>query len=148
MIGRIFPSWIERTVNSTDAYTGKTFQALLLKASYTFDPTDVFVSDLTTASNELPIGVGNYARIPSLSGLSITRTGSVTKVTWSPIIFSLITATGAGAARSMVIAMVGAADSSSPLVLQQDFEAAPDADNEDISITPATTGFIQYTSSP
>ena len=145
MLGKIYPSWIERTVNSTDAYTGKTFIALLLKSSYTFDPTDVFITDLTTATNEL--SGGGYARVTA-SGLLISRSGSVTKVTWNPIVFSLITATGADAPPSMVLAMQGASDSVSPLVFQQDFEVTSDSTSEDITISPASTGFIQYTSTP
>ena len=146
MIGRIFPSWIERTVNGTNDYAGATFLALLLKSSYTFDATDVFISDLTPGTNEL--SGGSYARVSALSGRTISRTGSITKVTWSPIVFGPLTATGSGAARSMIIAMVGASDAASPLVLQQDFETASDSTSETITVTPSSSGFVQYTSSP
>lgn len=153
MQGRIFPSWIQRTVNSTDAYLGKTFGALLLKASYNsgsgIDTTDIFVSDLTPASNEVGGAGVTYSRVTSLTGLTISKSGSVTTVTWNPIVFSLVTATGANAARSMVIYMNTGTDSTSTLVLQQDFEVASDATSEDITVTAAAgSGFIQYTSTP
>lgn len=145
MIGNVFPSWVERTANGTDAYIGRTFVALLLKSSYTFDGTDSFISDLSTSTNE--VSGSSYARVV-VSGTAVSRTGSLTTVTWNPITFPLLTATGAGAPWSMIIAMQGASDSASPLVLQQDFEAAAAASNEDVIITPSTDGFLQYASTP
>lgn len=145
MIGRMYPSWVGRTVDGTDDYTGSTFIALLLKASYTFTDTHVFISDLGTATNEL--SGGGYIRV-NPTGLLITRTGSVTTVTFNPIVFHLITATGANAPMSMVLAKQTAGDSTSPLVLQQYFETAQSATAADITINATSAGFIRYTSTP
>jgi len=145
MLGKMYPSWVERTVNNTDDYVGATYTALLLKASYTFSTAHVFVSDLVPASNEL--SGGSYVRI-ALTGLAISRTGSVTAITFSPILFPLITATGTGAPMSMVIAKVVGSDATSPLILQQDFQTATDVTASDLTITPSPSGFVRYTSTP
>lgn len=146
MLGKIYPSWIERTVKEQDQFTG-TFVALLLNSNYTFDATDVFISDLTTATNELAAGTG-YVRVTP-AGLAVTRAGSVTQVTFNTITFPLINASGAGvAARSMILAKVSGGDTTSALVLQQDFEADKNSVSADIVITPSAAGLIRYTSSP
>jgi hypothetical protein len=145
MLGKMFPSWVERTVNDTDVYTGATFVALLLKSSYTFDSTDVFIADLTPASNEV-VG-GNYVR-KTPTGLSISRTGSATTVLFNPIVFPTLTLTGSNAPRSMILARALGTDAISPLVLQQDFEIASDVNGADVTLTPSPSGFIRYVSSP
>ena len=141
MLGRVYPSWVERTTDETDDWSG-TFIALLLKASYTFDATDIFISDLTVGTNEL--SGGGYARV-NPTGLSTSRTGLVTTTTFSAITFPLVTATGADAAACMILARFGTGDSDSPLIVQQDFEGASDASNEDIVITPSANGFYRST---
>lgn len=145
MLGKMYPSWVERTVNNADDYVGATYTAILLKASYTFSTAHVFISDLVPGTNEL--SGGSYVRVAP-TGLTISRTGSVTAITFNPILFPLITATGAGAPMSMVIAKVGASDAASPLILQQDFQTASDITAADITITPSPSGFIRYTSTP
>jgi len=147
MLGKMYPSWIGRTVDGTDSYAGATFTALLMKQSYTWLSTHVFIADMGTAANELVIGTGNYQRVTP-TGISISRTGSITTVTFNPIVFHLITATGTAAPWSMILAKVGPSDAASPLVLQQDFQAAQSVTNADITINASSAGFIRYTSSP
>lgn len=145
MLGKMYPSWIERTVNGTDAYAGATFKAILLKSSYTFSTAHVFISDLTPGTNE--VTGGGYARITA-TGMVIARSGSATTFTLSPIVFPLVTATGAAAPMSMVVAKLGASDAVSPLIFQQDFQSVIDLTGADLTITPSPSGFVRYTSSP
>lgn len=142
--GNVYPSWIERTVAGASTYTGG-FVALLLKSTYTFDAADIYIQDLSPLANELT--GGNYARV-AVTGMSVAHSGSVTSVSFSPITFPLLTASGAAAPWSMVIARLGGDDSTSALMLQQDFGQAQPASSEDLTVTAASGGFIRYTSTP
>jgi hypothetical protein len=142
MIGRMYPSWVERTVSNLDAYAGATFVGVLLKASYTYSSSSVFLGDIIPATHEL--SGGGYLR-RTLTGMLVQRDAAVVKVLFDPITFSSLTATGANAPRYLVVAKQSGSDATSPLVLLQDFESASDLVAEDLVVTPSSAGLIRYT---
>jgi hypothetical protein len=144
MLGKMYPSWVERTAKEQDGWTAP-FVALLLKDTYTYSGTHVFLTDVS--AEELAGGTG-YARVAP-AGLAVTRSGSVTSVTFSAITFANLVAVGAGVApASMVVARNSGSDASSPLIFQQDFQGRLDVNGASVTITPSPQGFVRYTSSP
>lgn len=140
MIGKLYPAWLNATTKGTANYQNGSFVGLLVTSAYTYSTAHTTLADISPASVE--VAGGNYTRA-ALTGMTIAQSGSTTSVTWAPITFPLITAVAANAPRGLIVATAGAAEAAL-LVLYQDFEAAFDANAEDVTITPNVSGLITY----
>ena len=95
--------------SSTLDWTSATIQALLVTASYTYDPTDNFVSDI---SNELTDG--SYSRQTlGTKGVTEDDTGDRAVLTAAPIDFGALTNSTPGA---LILFQFVSTDADSPLI--------------------------------